>query len=57
MGCAHLGHIACRPPSTGTWTPVMNDALSEAKKAIVWATSSGSPGRPRAWVSFVLSKN
>ena len=57
MGCAHLGHIACRPPSTGTWTPVMNDALLEAKKAIVCATSSGSPGRPRAWVSFVLSKN
>ncbi|RNA22153.1 hypothetical protein BpHYR1_050007 [Brachionus plicatilis] len=42
------GVIACLPPSTWTSSPVMNEALSEAKKAMVLATSSPVPGRPRA---------
>ena len=42
------------PPSTGRLTPVENDASSEARKAIAFATSSGSPGRPNACVSLLL---
>lgn len=30
----HRGHIACRPPSTGRLTPVINVAASDARKAI-----------------------
>lgn len=53
----YLGHIACLPPSTGTHAPVMKEESSEAKKAIAFATSSGCPGRPKAWVSLDLSRN
>lgn len=28
------GHMACRPPSTGRLTPVINVAASDARKAI-----------------------
>jgi hypothetical protein len=44
----YLGHIACRPPSTGKEAPVMKLALSLAKKRIAFASSSTFPGRPRA---------
>ena len=53
----YLGHIAWRPPSMGSVTPVENEASSDAKKAIAAATSSGSPGLPRAWVCLLRSKN
>lgn len=36
------------PPSTWNSSPVVKEALSEAKKAIALATSSAVPGRPRA---------
>lgn len=39
----YLGHIACLPPSTGTVAPVINDAASLAKNAMVSATSSALP--------------
>ncbi|KZS17946.1 Uncharacterized protein APZ42_015968 [Daphnia magna] len=45
-----------RPPSTGSVTPVMNEASSEARNAIALATSSAVPGRPRACVVFECSK-
>lgn len=53
----YLGHIAWRPPSTGSDAPVMYDESSEARKAIALATSSGCPGRPSACVSLDRSKN
>ena len=53
----HRGHMACLPPSTGNETPVEKDASSEARKAMALATSSASPGRPRAWVSLLRSRN
>ena len=53
----YLGHIACLPPSTGTHAPVINEESSDARKAMVLATSHGCPGRPNAWVSLDLSKN
>ena len=33
-GALHLGHMACRPPSTGRLTPVMKVAASDARKAM-----------------------
>ena len=57
VAAAHRGHMACLPPSTGKEIPVENEASSEAKNAIAFATSSGLPGRPRACVSLLLSKN
>ena len=53
----YLGHMAWRPPSTGTDAPVMKDASSEARKAMVRATSSGWPGLPNACVSLECSRN
>lgn len=53
----YLGHIAWRPPSTGSDAPVMYDESSEARKATALATSSGCPGRPSACVSLDRSKN
>ena len=44
----HLGHIACLPPSMGMLAPVINDESSDARNAIVFATSIGSPTLPRA---------
>jgi hypothetical protein len=41
-----------RPPSTGSATPVMKAASSEARKSIARATSSGVPGRPSGQTSF-----
>ena len=35
------------PPSAARICPVRKDALSEARKATAWATSSGVPSRPR----------
>ena len=49
--------MAWRPPSTGMLTPVMYDESSDAKNAMVLATSIGSPTRPKAWVVFECSKN
>lgn len=49
--------MACLPPSTGRLAPVMNDASSDARNAIVLATSSGCPGLPRACVVLLLSRN
>lgn len=54
---SHRGHRACRPPSTGIWTPVIKEALSDARKAMVLATSSTCPGRPNACVVLHLSRN
>ena len=48
--------MACLPPSTGSVTPVMNDAASDAKNAMALATSMASPGRPRACVLFECSR-
>lgn len=53
----YLGQAACRPPSTGSCAPVMKEASSEARKAMVWATSSAFPGRPSGCVWLLLSKN
>lgn len=57
LSLSHLGHMAWRPPSTGRLTPVMKLAASDARKAMACATSSTSPGRPRAWVCLHLSRN
>ena len=46
-----------RPPSTDNVTPVMNEASSDAKKAIALATSSAVPARPKACVFLECSKN
>ncbi len=53
--CLHLGYKATlqrivRPPSTGSATPVMNDASSEAKNRMALATSSARPARPRGQI-------
>ena len=53
----YRGHIAWRPPSTGTVAPVMKEAASDARNAMVDATSSGCPGRPSGCVSFECSRN
>ena len=53
----YLGHMAWRPPSTGIDAPVMNDESSEARNAMVRATSSGWPGLPNACVSLLRSRN
>ena len=45
-----------RPPSTARVWPVMKDAASEARKAIVSATSFTSPTRPMAWVVLECSR-
>src|SRR5690606_24209499 len=45
------------PPSTRTTSPVMNDASSDARKTISWATSSGWPKRPRACILFQVAIN
>lgn len=44
----YRGHIACRPPSTQRFTPVIKLDCSLARKAIASATSCGLPGRPSA---------
>ena len=56
-GCVYLGHIACRPPSTGRWAPVVKLASSLARNAIALATSDTSPTLPRACVVLLRSKN
>ena len=53
----YRGHITCLPPSTGSWTPVIKDAASEARNAMAAATSFASPARPRACVVLERSKN
>ena len=55
--CIQRGHIACLPPSTGIVSPVIKEALSDARNRIASATSSGFPTRPKAWVVLLLSKN
>ncbi len=45
------------PPSTAKVCPVMNDAPSEARNAMVSATSLTSPTRPMACVVLLCSKN
>ena len=44
------------PPSTAKVWPVMKDAASEARKAMVEATSDTSPTLPMAWVVLQCSK-
>ena len=44
------------PPSTASVCPVMKEAASEARKAIVSATSETSPTRPMAWVVLLCSR-
>lgn len=39
----YRGHIACRPPSTGSETPVEKLAKSLAKNVIAFASSSTVP--------------
>ena len=53
----YLGHMAWRPPSTGRLTPVIKLAASDARKAMLCATSSTSPGRPSAWVCLHFARN
>ena len=53
----YLGHIACRPPSTRRWVPVVKLASSLARNAIALATSDTSPTLPRACVVLLRSKN
>ena len=53
----YLGHIACLPPSTGRWAPVVKLASSLARNAIALATSDASPTLPRAWVVLPFSRN
>lgn len=57
VNTCYRGQIQCLPPSTGICAPVIKDESSDARKAIVLATSDTSPGLPRACVVFVLSKN
>jgi hypothetical protein len=45
--------VADRPPSTGTTAPVTKLALSESRKAITSATSSGRPTRPSGWMRAI----
>src|SRR5579859_160297 len=40
------GHLATQPPSTGSATPVRNEALSEQSHTTAAAISSGVPSRP-----------
>ena len=42
--------IAIIPPSTHTYSPVMNEARSLARNRTTFATSSGIPIRPSGWV-------
>ena len=49
--------MACLPPSTGSVTPVLKEASSEARKAMARATSAASPGRPSACVVLECSRN
>jgi hypothetical protein len=39
------------PPATSSTTPVIHDALSEARKTAARATSSGVPSRLSGWAS------
>ncbi len=45
-GNDRLFHCAVPPPSTGSMTPVMKDAASEARNATAAAISDGSAKRP-----------
>ena len=56
-GLFYLGHMMLRPPSIAIVWPVMKDAESDARKAIIAATSSTLPTRPIAWVVLQCSKN
>ena len=53
----YRGVMTCLPPSTWIKSPVINEAASEAKKAIVLATSSTVPGLPSACVFLQCSRN
>jgi len=46
--CARAGgdHLATQPPSTGSATPVRNDAAAELSQTTAAAISSGRPRRP-----------
>src|SRR5262245_7329059 len=45
-GVLHRGQAAVTPPSTGSATPVTNDASSERRNSAALAISSGRPVRP-----------
>lgn len=49
-------HIAVHPPSTAIAWPVMNDALSEARKSTVWAISEGCAIRRRGGMTPAISR-
>src|SRR5262249_14696939 len=51
-----LLYTTVRPPSTGSATPVMKPASSDARKSIARATSSGVPGRAsgQTWFQAVI---
>ena len=53
----YLGLMMPRPPSMRRSSPVVKDESSEARKAIAFAVSPTSPGRPRACVSAECSRN
>ena len=46
-----------RPPSTWTRAPVVNRDISDARNAMVWATSSGWPTPPRGCIFPSASRN
>src|SRR5580692_1333729 len=57
LHCApHRISYSFEPPSTGILAPVIQRALSEAKKATTSATSSGSPIRFSACIPRVVSR-
>jgi hypothetical protein len=44
--CSLTPHCAMYPPSTERIAPVTNEASSEARKRMAFATSAGSPSLP-----------
>lgn len=46
----------CRPESTNSKCPVVNDASSDARNRIAFATSSGLPAPPRGCITFNRSR-
>jgi hypothetical protein len=46
-----------RPPSIERVSPVIKEASSDARKAILFATSSTVPARPNACVVLHRSRN
>lgn len=48
----HPHDLAVCPPSTGSATPLMKPAMSEARNATAWATSAGAPKRSKGMTAL-----